>query len=219
MELAALRLAIDVLHMPSQVRRVREEALPDGMGLLLEIAAGDRDSVERAGTQLKRPREVVDRAAAFFIEQVLLAPDADSYRVLGAPSDAPATDLRRNMALLIRCLHPDRAVNGDRAIFTGRVTKAWDDLKTAERRDVYDRQRDASRPKAAVRGAASSRGSGNQRPGKLRGGPIGWLRQGRARQVRQVQLAGRASEPVERPSRTALLLRWLLIRSMRWRRP
>jgi hypothetical protein len=32
----------------------------------------------------RRSPETVQRAGAFFIEQILFAPDADSYRVLGA---------------------------------------------------------------------------------------------------------------------------------------
>ena len=50
---------------------------------------------------------MVREASAFFIEQILLGPDADSYRVLGADRNAAAAELRRNMALLLRWLHPD----------------------------------------------------------------------------------------------------------------
>ena len=79
-------------------------------------------------------------AAAFFIEQILLAPGADSYRVLGGNAQASNSDLRRNMALLLRWLHPDMEHNGtgDRSVFAARITLAWEDLKTAERRAAYD---------------------------------------------------------------------------------
>ena len=50
---------------------------------------------------------MVRLAATFFIEQILFAPHADSYRVLGASPQASASELRRNVALLLRWLHPD----------------------------------------------------------------------------------------------------------------
>ena len=86
-----------------------------------------------------RSRETVREAAAFFIEQILLFPDADSYRVLGARPEATNGELRRNMALLLRWLHPDLDRQGERSVFAARVTRAWNDLKTQERRAAYDR--------------------------------------------------------------------------------
>ncbi len=104
----ALRVAIDLLHVPSQVRLVRSEPLPRGVPTLLRIAAGD-DAAEREAADLTvRSRDVVRQAATFFIEQILFAPDADSYRVLGSAPQASAGELRSNVALLLQWLHPDR---------------------------------------------------------------------------------------------------------------
>ena len=101
----ALRVAIDLLHVPSQVRLVRSEPLPRGVPVLLRIAAGD-DAAEREAADLTaHSRDVVRRAAAFFIEQILFAPDTDSYRVLGAAPQASAGELRGNAALLLKWLH------------------------------------------------------------------------------------------------------------------
>ena len=82
---------------------------------------------------------MVREAATFFLEQVLLHADADSYRVLGATRGAPYTELRRNMTLLLQWLHPDIDRGDLRSVFAARVTRAWDDLKTPERRAAYDR--------------------------------------------------------------------------------
>ena len=68
-------------------------------------------------------------------------PEADSYRVLGATAEASKSELRRNMALLLRWLHPDHDPQGARSVFANRVTRAWNDLKTQERRAAYDRSR------------------------------------------------------------------------------
>jgi hypothetical protein len=140
----ALRVAIDLLHVPSQVRLVRSEPLPRGVPVLLRIAAGD-DAAEREAADLTvRPRDVVRRAAAFFIEQILFAPGADSYRVLGAAPQASATELRSNAALLLKWLHPDRDPHSERSIFVSRVTEAWNNLKTPERRAAYNELRRSS---------------------------------------------------------------------------
>lgn len=137
---AALREALDLIHVPSRVRHMRASPLPDGVDLLLRIAAGDEVAEVQAAGIVDRPVGEIREAAAFFIEQVLLAPEADSYRVLGASPDASRTELRQNMALLMRWLHPDRDAEASRALFAGRVTGAWDDLKTSDRRRAYDQR-------------------------------------------------------------------------------
>src|SRR5579863_5187815 len=137
----ALRVAIDLLHVPSQVRVVRSEPLPDGVPMLLHIAAGD-DEAERAAAALTdRSRDIVRRAATFYIEQILFAPNADCYQVLGANPQASAAELRHNVALLLRWLHPDLDPHGERSVFISRVTGAWNNLKTPDRRAAYDNMR------------------------------------------------------------------------------
>ncbi len=137
----AVRMAIDLMHMPSRVRMVRSEPLPTGVHELLCIAAGDEAAECAAIESTGRSRDVIRSAAAFFIEQVLLCANADSYRVLGASREATNADLRRNMALLMKWLHPDLDPDGRRSVFVNKVTLAWNDLKSAERRAAYDLER------------------------------------------------------------------------------
>ena len=136
----ALKIAIDLLHVPARVPKVRAEPLPQGVPLLLRIAADDREALRMAVRILDRTPGTVRDAATFFIEQALLCPEADSYRVLGATSATSSRELRRNMALLIRWLHPDSNPSGRRSVFVNRITRAWDDLKTPERRAAYDQE-------------------------------------------------------------------------------
>ncbi len=140
-EASALKVAIELVHVPSRARLIKTAALPDGMGLLLSIAADDEDALREGIDVTGRTREVIKGAAAFFVEQVLMAAGGDSYRTLGARDTATNAELRRNMALLLKALHPDLNQNKDRSIFTGRVTRAWEDLKTQDRRDSYDATR------------------------------------------------------------------------------
>jgi hypothetical protein len=153
----ALRIAIDLLHVPSQVRVVRSEPLPDGVPMLLRIAAGDEEVERTAAALTDRSRDVVRRAATFFIEQILFAANADSYQVLGTRPRATAAELRHNVALLLRWLHPDLDPRGERSIFVSRVTQAWNNLKTPERRAAYDElSRHADERKSRITAARRS---------------------------------------------------------------
>jgi hypothetical protein len=134
----ALRIAIDFIHVPSQVRRLRSERLPDDVQLLLRIVAGEDEAESAAVSLTGRSLQEVRQAATFFVEQILFASKSDSYRVLGATRHASAGELRQNVALLLRWLHPDLDVGGERSIFVGRVTAAWNNLKTPQRRAAYD---------------------------------------------------------------------------------
>jgi hypothetical protein len=135
----ALKRAIDLLHFPSQIRSTRLAPLPDDLLILLRVVSGDEEATDHAAQSAGRSRDEVRKAAMFFVEQVMLYPNADSYRVLGAGSEATFGELRRNMALLLRWLHPDHDRRGERAVFAAKVTRAWNDLKTKERREMYDR--------------------------------------------------------------------------------
>ena len=179
--LEAVQVAIDLVHVPSRVRRQKSLPLPKGIAVVLRIAAGDGGALSEASNVLDRPPALLRNAVAFFIEQILLCPDADSYRVLGASHDATASELRRNMALLLKWVHPDANQQSGQSIFAGRVTQAWENVKTPERRAAYDtasRAHDAAprvgkRPDARrqFQRYASRRGSGlweSERRGLLR---------------------------------------------------
>lgn len=138
---AALRSAISLLSMPAQVRVARTAPLPDGTSLLLGVAARDEAAVAEAVTLTGRQPDFLISAAAFFIEQILLVPEADSYRVLGVSPTANTSELRAHMAMLMKWLHPDVEGVGQKALFAALVTRAWEDLKTPERRHAYDTTR------------------------------------------------------------------------------
>lgn len=138
---AAMRAAIEVFLLPSRARRLKRDPVPEGVPLVLRVAVGDIEALQETTAATGKPPEFVSAAAAFFIEQILLDPAGDSYRVLGARPDATNAELRRNMTLLLRWLHPDVTPNAEQAIFVARVTGAWDNLKTPERRRAYDLSR------------------------------------------------------------------------------
>jgi hypothetical protein len=188
---AALQLALDLHRVPWRVRLVRAQPLPDGMGRLLTVAAGDDPaSAAAAVAALGRPLHVVREAATFFIEQILLAPGTDSYRVLGAGAAAPTSELRRNMALLMRWLHPDVAGERERVVFAARIAAAWNTLKTPERRAAYDRERQGAAMRA--NGPHLEAAGARARSGRVQGSGGAGRRKGRLPRLLAFWLLGRS---------------------------
>ncbi len=140
----AIAVALSLLMEPQLTGAARRSPLPPGMTFLLEAAAGEAEAIDVAVAATGRSEATIRKAAGFFIEQVLLTPRADSYRILGAGEKTPEAELRRHMALLMRWLHPDVVANGssgqrfDRSAFATRVTEAWESVKTPDRRAAYD---------------------------------------------------------------------------------
>ncbi len=157
--LQALVTAIGMVNCPHMTRRVRHSPLPKGMTFLLQVAAGESEALREAVAITGQTEAALQKAASFFVEQVLLSQPGDHYRVLGCNRDSLSADLRRHMALIMRWLHPD-VVSGaatahrfDKSLYVNRVTEAWEALKTEERRAAYDaalvarRKRQGTRPK------------------------------------------------------------------------
>lgn len=143
--LEALSAALGMRSYPRLARKARRLPLPKGVTFVLEIAAGDAEALREAGAFTGHSQAVLQEAAGFFIEQVLFSRHGDIYRTLGASCDASHGELRYHMALLMRWLHPDVLSGGaspgcfDRSIYVNRVTKAWEAVKTDERRAAYDK--------------------------------------------------------------------------------
>jgi hypothetical protein len=191
----ALKLAIDLIHVPSRVRHIRSGPLPDGVLMLLQISAGDAEAQSKAVELTGKSRDFVREAAAFFIEQILFCPGADSYRVLGAHQDITSSELRRNMALLLRWLHPDIDRLSERSLFVGRVIRAWDDLKTPERRAAYDAQQRTlninQSHDCGHRGARVKSANQESKARRISGAPYGRIgKSGRRRDLIRVGRAG-----------------------------
>lgn len=138
-EAHALAQALDLLRTPSLAGRYRAAPLPPGVALVIRIAGGEPEADAEALSRCRgRSIETIREAARFYIAQVLFDPRADAYRTLGADPYATREELRSNMALLLKWLHPDRDAGGESAIFIGRIINAWDKLKSEDRRADYD---------------------------------------------------------------------------------
>ncbi|MGO9173851.1 MAG: J domain-containing protein [Rhodomicrobium sp.] len=178
----ALSAALAMLHDPRLVRAVRDRPLPKGITLLLETAAGEAGALAGAAAVTGRSEATLKNAAGFFIEQVLLSPGADSYRILGADRETTEGELRRHMALLMRWVHPDLVANGaagqsfDRSVYASRVAQAWQKIKSPERRAAYE----------ASQATASGQRPKERRSGQMLVNP----KSGRQRQLKIYRLQG-----------------------------
>jgi hypothetical protein len=138
-----LVLALDLIRAPvlAEIMR-RQPLLPSGEILvLLRIAGGCPETSRRAVEAAGEPLEVIRDAVILYLKQVLLFPDADSYRVLGVAPDATQRTIREHLHWLMRWLHPDRNRNSWETVFAYRVLSAWEDLKSPQRRQEYSRRR------------------------------------------------------------------------------
>jgi len=169
-----MRAALELYAMPASVRWHRQQPLPDDTHFLLQVAAGDEPALREAQVLNGRGPEVLQQAAAFFVEQVLLETGSDSYRTLGAQPTDPIATIRHHMALLMRWLHPDCDPEGQRALLAPRVIRAWDDLKSPERRRSYDAKRrdeTSSSSKSQPRTTSEQRTTSQQRSTSEQGSP------------------------------------------------
>jgi curved DNA-binding protein CbpA len=140
MTIAALEQAITFLSRTDLIANARQQALPSGVTELLKISSGDNETLLAAQESSRRSQEDVRHAAEFYVQQILFAPESNHYRVLGVDPDDAEAKIKLHYRLLVRWLHPDKNSGDWEAVFSERVNRAWQALRTAERRREYDEQ-------------------------------------------------------------------------------
>jgi hypothetical protein len=138
---AAVLCALALLRSPRDARPASGDRLPTGIAQLLRIAGGDAQALAAARNASGADDQEMRDAAVFYVQQVLFAPGADSYRVLGVDSDADDDRIKEHYRWLVRWLHPDRNPDAWEAIYADRVNRAWQDLRTRDRRQRFDDSR------------------------------------------------------------------------------
>lgn len=134
----ALEQALAVYRAPGRLPQLLNRPLPDSILRLLRIAAGDADALASAGQATGESASTLIDAAILYIQQVLFADDADSYRLLGVRPDAPENQVKEHYRWLMRWLHPDRHPDRWEVAYSDRVNRAWQTLRSADHRGAYD---------------------------------------------------------------------------------
>lgn len=136
-------MALAFYREPVRFREFKDPDRPLGGDAepLLRLAAGSNPE------SLQLPPDLADQdewqaAARFFVQQVLLAPGADYYRLHGLPHQADAVEIRSHHRLLMRLVHPDRAHTDDawQTAAAARINQAHTTLRDPEKRAEYNRQ-------------------------------------------------------------------------------
>src|SRR5690606_165887 len=154
----ALELALGLLRAPAHRRALRARPLPQGTATLPALAPGSAEACRRAAQHTGYDEAELLEASRFYVQQVLLAEDADAYRVLGADRSADHATLRDHHRHLLRWLHPDRTGPGTQwdSALSSRVNQAWNLLRTPAARIQYDATNPVSSPEASPAGAAAA---------------------------------------------------------------
>jgi hypothetical protein len=138
-------LALDLARMPAVARSSGVPAIPANVIELMRIAAGSPEACEAAVARTGEPTRVVIEAARFYLQQVLLRPDADCYRILGISPTVSRATARNHMRWLLEWLHPDRNSNSWDAVYADRVLKAWREVSTSDGRAIKSSHSQAHR--------------------------------------------------------------------------
>ncbi len=138
MQTEAIQAALALFREPARIAEFRERPLPEDVGQIIRIAAGESAGIDEAVESTGESSETLLDASIFYLQQILFAANGDSYRALGVTKDAPQELLREHHRWLMRWLHPDRNSDGWEVVYADRVNAAWQDLKTPQRRADYD---------------------------------------------------------------------------------
>jgi hypothetical protein len=155
----ALDLALDLARMPTLANAMRAHPLPADTLVVIRIAADCPETCSEAVRTTGLKATTIRDACVFYLQQILLASDADSYRVLGVQPGATRSEMREHMRWLLKWLHPDKDRDEWESVFAERVLKAWREAGARQ-----SRQPNAERGElASIRSAGVRRRSKHQR--------------------------------------------------------
>jgi hypothetical protein len=127
--LDALTAALAVAARRTRLVACRNAPMPQGIELLVRVAAGN----EPAPAELGADRDYVRAAAIYYLEKVLWE-DGDPYRVLGLNRPSPPAETAARLWTFMDWLQPYIGTTHPEARFADRVLDAWDIVHAAETR-------------------------------------------------------------------------------------
>jgi DnaJ domain len=119
-----------------------QSPLPEGVSVVVELAnlPPNAPRIEHYAHRLHASPSELHAAIGFFIRQVLLAAEADHYRVLGLNPGADIQRIRDHYRKLIGRFHPDRLQGHDEWYqnYSVRINQAYTVLRNPSKRRAYD---------------------------------------------------------------------------------
>jgi pyruvate/2-oxoglutarate dehydrogenase complex dihydrolipoamide acyltransferase (E2) component len=140
----AVDLMLGVFRSPGRSAMLRTRELPDGVLDVIRIAAGDEQAIAAARASTALDPADLGTAASLLLRNLFFFEGADSYRTLGVRPDADPAQIKRHYRWLVRWLHPDRNPESMHGVFVDRINRAWNSIRTPERRSRYDLDRRAT---------------------------------------------------------------------------
>lgn len=140
-----IEVALDLARMPALARTSVLPPIQPNVVEIMRIAARSSEACQAAAAATGQPVETLVNAARFYLQQVLLRPDADSYRILGIQAGGSHAIARSHMRWLLQWLHPDHN-SGIDAIYAERVLKAWREISVASNSGTLKSSRSKREP-------------------------------------------------------------------------
>lgn len=149
------------LHRSPTLRHIlRKQPLPGDIDLVMRLAAASQPLLDDTAERLSVDAATLLEAARFYLQQVLLEPGVDAYRILGTTPDAPLARIHEHYRLLQRWLHPDRRNAEGESPFAARLNWARQQLRNENARVAYDAMRVRQLPATGAGKPASTARSG-----------------------------------------------------------
>src|SRR5690606_12851751 len=98
----ALDAAFGLARMPNLAGALREQPLPEDVLVLIRIAAGSEQDLERERERYRCTDSALKSVSELYLQQVILHPKADSYRLLAAGPDASKDTISEHRKWLMK---------------------------------------------------------------------------------------------------------------------
>jgi hypothetical protein len=128
-------LALDLIRTPAFASSMAKYPLPSDVLEVLRLAAASPEACQAAALATGHPESTLIEAARFYVQQILLRPEADCYRILGLRPWDSRESARVHMRWLMEWLHPDHNQSWD-AVYAKRIIKAWREVSTQSNQTV-----------------------------------------------------------------------------------
>jgi hypothetical protein len=107
----ALSTAISLYRQPLKARELEKTELPRGISVVLRIAAEGQAQAGSAAEAMGTTVEELYQACLFYLQTIMLHPNAGDARLLGLSEPVDPHALRDHKRLILKWLHPDRNRN------------------------------------------------------------------------------------------------------------